>query len=70
MQDENLLKHTDIDCPHCGHPLHLDLDCSNGDQDYIEDCSNCCNPIHLNMHIDEVHRKIELSVSADDEQFY
>lgn len=63
-------KETTIQCPYCGHPMHLQLDYSNGDQDYIEDCSNCCNPIHLNLHIDDVAKKLDVKVSADDEQFY
>lgn len=64
------LKHADIRCPHCGHPVHLDLDCSNGDQDYIEECANCYSPIHLNLHMNDLSRKVELSVSSDDEQVY
>ena len=70
MFNDKILKHTEIVCPHCGHHHHIELDCSNGDQDYIEDCSNCCNPIHLNMHLDEVNRKVELNVSSDNEQIY
>ena len=50
--------------------MHIDLDYSNGDQDYFEDCANCCNPIHLNMHINAVSQTLELNVSTDDEQYY
>ncbi|MDN4501421.1 CPXCG motif-containing cysteine-rich protein [Alteromonadaceae bacterium BrNp21-10] len=63
-------KHQIISCPHCGHSMHIDLDYSNGDQDYFEDCANCCNPIHLNMHINAVSQTLELNVSTDDEQYY
>lgn len=70
MDETNELKHTDVICPHCGHSMHLDLDCSNGDQDYIEDCPNCCNPIHIHLHLDELNKKIEVSISSDDEQIY
>ena len=63
-------KQARITCPHCGHPMHVLLDYSNGDQDYYEDCSNCCSPIHLGLHIDELARKIDLNVSSDDEQIY
>ncbi|MDP5041354.1 MAG: CPXCG motif-containing cysteine-rich protein, partial [Paraglaciecola sp.] len=48
------MKHTIISCPHCGHPVHLDLDFCEGDQDYFEDCANCFSPIHLNMHINDL----------------
>ncbi len=64
------LKHTTITCPHCGQPMHIELDYSDGDQDYYEDCANCCNTVHLNMHIDELVKKLDVTVSADDEQFY
>ena len=64
------LKHSKIQCPHCGVTNHIVLDYSNGDQDYYEDCVNCCNPIHLNMHIDEIYKKLDVSVSCDDEQYY
>jgi hypothetical protein len=50
--------------------MHIELDYSDGDQDYYEDCANCCNPVHLNMHIDELVKKLDVTVSADDEQFY
>lgn len=64
------LKETTITCPHCGHPMHVSLDYSNGDQDYYEECSNCCNSVHLNMHIDELRHKLDVQVSSDDEQNY
>ncbi len=59
-----------IECPHCGHHIYIELDTSGGDQDYVEDCSACCNPIHLQLHIDDLHEKVELRVDADDEQVY
>ena len=65
----DIQNHT-IVCPHCGHHLHIELDITQGDQDYYESCSNCCNDIHLNMHIDELRKKVQLSVDADDEQVF
>lgn len=59
-----------INCPHCGHNVNFTFDASNGDQNYYEDCPACCNAIHLNMHLDDAHQKVELSVDADDEQYY
>lgn len=35
----------DACCPWCGEPLELTVDCSIGDQDYVEDCQVCCAPI-------------------------
>lgn len=66
----NNINHQKISCPHCGHVMHITLDTSNGDQDYIEDCSNCCNPIHLSFHIDDIEQKVQLYVNSDDEQVY
>ena len=64
------LLHKTVECPHCGHHLHLDLDRSNGDQEYYDECPACCQELHINMHVDEIKHKVELKVDADDEQFY
>lgn len=64
------LKSRTIACPHCGHHVHITLDASNGDQSYYEDCTACCRGIHFNLHINEVEKKIELQIDADDEQVY
>ncbi len=64
------VKQTDIICPHCGHPLHIELDVSNGDQDYYEDCANCCNPIHVKFHIDDQYKNVQVNISSDDDQIY
>lgn len=57
-------------CPHCGHHLRVELDISEGDQNYYEECPACCKEIHLNMHIDEYRKKIELAIDSDDEQVF
>lgn len=59
-----------IECPHCGHHLHLVLDPTGGDQNYYDECPACCCDIHLNMHINEEKQTIELAVDADDEQVF
>jgi hypothetical protein len=33
------------ECPYCGEQIELLVDCSVGDQEYVEDCSVCCRPI-------------------------
>jgi hypothetical protein len=35
----------DAHCPWCGERLELSVDCSAGDQQYVEDCQICCAPI-------------------------
>lgn len=34
-------------CPYCGEPITLVIDCSAGDQSYIEDCEVCCRPMEV-----------------------
>ncbi|GAB3016576.1 CPXCG motif-containing cysteine-rich protein [Bowmanella dokdonensis] len=63
-------KTVQIDCPQCGHSLHLLLDYSQGDQDYFEECANCCHSIRITMHVDEERKKLTYRVNADDEQYY
>ncbi len=64
------LKQQRIECPHCGHHLHITLDTTGGDQDYYDECPACCRDIHLNMHIDEYQQKVKLAIDADDEQVF
>ncbi|MDP2561668.1 CPXCG motif-containing cysteine-rich protein [Psychrobium sp. 1_MG-2023] len=59
-----------ITCPHCGHHTHIELDASNGDQNYYDECTNCCQELHLVTHLDEVKDKLTVVVDADDEQYY
>ncbi len=64
------VKHTRIECPHCGHHLTIDLDASNGDQDFFEECPNCCHDIHVNLHLDDLNHSLQVSIASDDEQYY
>ena len=38
-----------IECPYCGERFTTLVDCSAGDQDYIEDCVVCCRPIECRL---------------------
>ncbi len=38
-------------CPWCGEPIELSVDCSYGDHEYVEDCSVCCAPIQVVVHV-------------------
>ena len=49
---------------------YIDIDASGGDQEYYDDCRICCNAIHMRVHVDDLHKKIELHVDSDDEQIY
>lgn len=45
----SLLETLTIECPYCGEPIELVIDCSLPEQKYIEDCSVCCQPINLTI---------------------
>ena len=36
-----------IQCPYCWEEIDIMVDCSAGNQQYIEDCQVCCEPISL-----------------------
>ena len=38
-----------LTCPYCGEYFTMLVDCSAGDQDYVEDCVVCCRPIKCHL---------------------
>jgi hypothetical protein len=40
----NPIEFHEAQCPWCGSLLTLAIDCSSGDQRYVEDCATCCQP--------------------------
>jgi phage terminase large subunit GpA-like protein len=58
-------------CPHCGHHIHLQIDCSEEiDQNYYDECPACCRDIHINLHQDRIEQQLDIAVDADDEQIF
>ncbi len=49
----DLLQTHDISCPYCGEVIQIMVDCSIGEQDYIEDCQVCCRPINIHVSLEE-----------------
>jgi len=47
------LKLNSLSCPYCGESIEIQIDCSEQEQDYIEDCQVCCRPINLHINIDD-----------------
>ncbi|PCK05293.1 MAG: hypothetical protein COA42_18360 [Alteromonadaceae bacterium] len=41
----NSLSEKPISCPYCGEQITVLIDCSEEEQEYIEDCQVCCRPI-------------------------
>lgn len=47
-----MLEEVLLSCPYCGESFDTTVDCSAGDQEYVEDCPVCCNPIVLSIRVD------------------
>ncbi len=41
-----------VDCPYCGEPFDTVIDCSAGNQTYVEDCPVCCRAMEISTEID------------------
>ena len=48
----------------------LDIDASEGNQDYQEECAACGDLIHVQLQVDEVNQQARVKVDGNDEQFY
>ncbi len=46
----DLIRETEITCPHCGEIFPIQIDTSQPEQTLIEDCAVCCHPITLTIH--------------------
>lgn len=64
----NALTETTIGCPYCGEKIHVLIDPSDLDQQYIEDCQVCCRPINFVITEDMDGEPI-VNVYSDDESF-
>ena len=47
-----MIEEVEIACPYCGSTFTSLIDCSAGDQAYIEDCQICCAPIDFSVTVD------------------
>jgi hypothetical protein len=41
-----------LQCPYCGQPIEIVVDCSGGEQEYGEDCPVCCEPMVISVAFD------------------
>jgi len=46
-----MLEATRIDCPYCGEQFDIDVDCSMGGEQYVEDCPVCCQPMEIRTEV-------------------
>jgi hypothetical protein len=42
-----------VQCPYCGEIMELQVDCSEGDQEFQEDCPVCCKPVTVSVMLSE-----------------
>jgi len=56
-----------ISCPYCGEEFVTSIDCSAGDQSYIEDCYVCCQPIEFTVSADADGTLSNLEVRSGNE---
>jgi len=54
-------------CPYCGEMIELVIDCSLGEQSYIEDCSVCCRPITVTAYCDENFELLSVNLGHENE---
>lgn len=47
-----MLENVRIDCPYCGEPFDVEVDCSAGNDQYVEDCQVCCQPVLVITNVD------------------
>ena len=57
-----MLEATRIDCPYCGQQFEIDVDCSAGGQQYVEDCPVCCQPAEVTTQVDMYGNLLSVSV--------
>ena len=62
-----MLEATQIDCPYCGENVDLEVDCSAGNQQYVEDCPACCQPIEISTAIDLDGNLEDVQAHRDDD---
>ncbi|MDN5869494.1 MAG: CPXCG motif-containing cysteine-rich protein [Nitrococcus sp.] len=60
-----MLEEADIVCPYCGETITLLVDCTAGDQRYIEDCSVCCQPIVVSVQTTPDGRIADLQAQSE-----
>ncbi len=49
----NTQEEVEFYCPYCGERISVLVDCSEAEQQYVEDCQVCCSPMILNIQVDE-----------------
>jgi hypothetical protein len=62
-----MLETAPLNCPYCGEGFEVEVDCSAGNQTYIEDCPVCCRPIELSSEVGFGGELLGLAARRDDD---
>ncbi len=47
------LQSATLQCPYCWEQIDVMVDCSDMDQEYVEDCSVCCSPVIISVTVSD-----------------
>lgn len=47
------LQSATLQCPYCWEQIEIVVDCSDMDQEYVEDCSVCCSPVIISVTVSD-----------------
>lgn len=47
------LQSATLQCPYCWEQIEILIDCSDMDQEYVEDCSVCCSPVVISVTVSD-----------------
>ena len=52
-------------CPYCGEEIEILIDCSAGNQSYVEDCQICCAPIEIAVNVNSAGELLAIQGKRD-----
>ncbi len=62
-----MLESSRIECPYCGESFDIEIDCSAGSDQYVEDCQVCCQPVLVTTRVDPDGTLAGVSVSREND---
>ena len=62
-----MLDEVSVECPYCGARFETLVDCSAGDQAYVEDCQVCCAPINFRVRVNAQCELEQCELRRDDD---
>lgn len=62
-----MIEFRQINCPYCNAGFEAQIDCSAGNQQYIEDCHVCCQPIVFHVEVGPQYQLTNVTVHNENE---